>query len=424
MILAIRALGVVMTICLVGCAVDRLPGTLPPAMSSQATGGYLVVTLARAPRAIEAEVGSTPRGAEAIVAYGANSRNRRLISGLSRDYGLRAVAAWPIEPLHVDCVVFATGGTDAEVLIARLRRDRRVRLVEPLAEFHTSDTGSSKPSGSYRPLQRNLDELGLSGADPPATGRGVRVAVIDTGVSYDHPDLRDAVVAHQDLVGEGDKAFRRDLHGTEVAGVIGARGFGATGVSGVAPRAELVALKACWQRPGKVHAVCNTFSLAKAIVAAVDLRARIINLSLTGPADPLLAELLGWAEARGIVVVGPVAADGARDGFPAGVAGVVAVDRSESPDRRGDVIYAPGEDILTLTPGGHYDFASGSSLAAAEVSGIAALLIQRGVADRHGVQAALRAAGSAATSRPVALARDALRYVDSRAGRVELGAIR
>ncbi len=397
---------------------------LPASPARDSAEGFLVVTLERAPQALEPAPGSTPRGDAAIGEYGASSRNRRVISGLSRDYGLRPVAAWPIEPIHVDCVVFATAAGDAGSLIERLRHDPRVRLVEPLAEFHTSSEAPANSPTSYRRLQHNLDELGLPAVAPSATGAGIRVAVIDTGVSLDHPDLHGAVVAHQDLVGEGEDAFRTDLHGTEVAGVIGARALDATAVAGVAPRSQLVALKACWQRAGEAHAVCNTFSLAKAIVAAVDQHARIINLSLTGPADPLLAELLGWVQARGIVVVGPVASDGTRDGFPAGVAGVIAVDRSEGSQRRPDVVYAPGDDILTLTPGGHYDFASGSSLAAAEVSGVAALLLERGARDRRGVQAALRAAEAGGGVRSIALARDALRFLDSRAGRIELGAIR
>ena len=406
---------------LAGCAGTPVATETPPL----ATGGpFVVVTLARPPQVLEAATGSTPRGDAAVAGYGARAGNRRAISGLSRDYGLRPMAAWPIEPIHVDCVVFATGASDPASLIDRLQRDPRVRLVEPLAEFHTSGDAPADPPKSYRGLQRNLDVLGLPAVDVPATGDGIRVAVIDTGVSLDHPDLRGAVVAHEDLVGEGEDVFRRDVHGTEVAGVIGARAFDASAVTGVAPRAQLVALKACWQRAGEAHAVCNTFSLAKAIVAAVERHSRVINLSLTGPADPLLAELLGWVQTRGIVVVGPVAADGSRRGFPAGVEGVVAVDRSESSARRPDVVYAPGDDILTLTPGGHYDFASGSSLSAAEVSGIAALLLERGAKDRRGVLAALRAAEESTTSRPAALGRDALLFLDSSVGRRELGAMR
>ncbi|MDB5986847.1 MAG: serine protease, partial [Nevskia sp.] len=102
---------------------------------------------------------------------------------------------------------------------------------------------------------------------------------------------------------------------------------------------------------------------------------RVINLSLGGPADPLLSQLVGYAIKRGIVVVGAVPPSGRIDGFPVGVAGVIAVTDLEQAVV-GKVLRAPGSEVLTLVPGGHYDFVSGSSLAAAHVSGAAALLLQ------------------------------------------------
>jgi len=100
-----------------------------------------------------------------------------------------------------------------------------------------------------------------------------------------------------------------------------------------------------------------------------------VNLSLGGPSDPLLAQLVATGIKRGIVFVG--AASGTGSGFPQDVPGVLAVAASESGASSERRLHAPGREILTLLPSGHYDFASGSSLAVAHVTGTVALLLAR-----------------------------------------------
>jgi subtilisin family serine protease len=132
-------------------------------------------------------------------------------------------------------------------------------------------------------------------------------------------------------------------------------------------------LKACWERSDG-SASCNSFTLSQALATAIDRGAQVINLSLGGPADELLTRLLRVALARGMVVVGAMPPSGARDGFPLGVPGVIAVQDAATP--AAGVLGAPAREVLTLMPGGRYDFASGTSMAAAHVSGLAALLLQ------------------------------------------------
>jgi hypothetical protein len=105
--------------------------------------------------------------------------------------------------------------------------------------------------------------------------------------------------------------------------------------------------------------------------------ARIVNLSLGGPSDPLLEKLLTELLRQGRIVVGALPPDGRRGGFPTGVEGVLAagVVGELGPAHVVDVVAAPGRDVLTLQPGTGYDYASGSSIAAAHVSGVAALLL-------------------------------------------------
>ena len=103
----------------------------------------------------------------------------------------------------------------------------------------------------------------------------------------------------------------------------------------------------------------------------------MLNLSLSGPPGPLLIRLIQTAMDRGTIVVAASPASGPL-GFPASLTGVIAVQSDSVHTRHGsDSVIAPGEQILTTTPYGHYDFLSGSSLAAAHVSGIVALLLER-----------------------------------------------
>ena len=137
--------------------------------------------------------------------------------------------------------------------------------------------------------------------------------------------------------------------------------------------------KACWQaREGVDDARCNSFTLARALAAAFDAHAQVINLSLAGPDDPLLEDLIHEGLRRGVLFVG--AATDAAEGpnhllQQAGVIEVASAESAAAPI--GTALYAPGREILTLLPGGHYDFASGASIATAQISGVVALMLAR-----------------------------------------------
>ena len=189
-----------------------------------------------------------------------------------------------------------------------------------------------------------------------------------------HPELVAAIRARRDFAERGN--FASDPHGTAVAGIIGAASDNGFGIAGVAPDAALDVLRACWYPEGEAAAVCDSFTLAKALTHALESDSDIINLSLGGPTDALLARLVTLAISRGIVVV---AAAPQRDGFPANVPGVIVV--GAEGDGRASQLHAPGVDILVPVPGGGFDYASGSSLSAAHVTGVIALL----VAERPGI---------------------------------------
>jgi subtilisin family serine protease len=201
----------------------------------------------------------------------------------------------------------------------------------------------------------------------------VRIALIDTGVDSAHPDLHGRIVRTHSYVPGHPAAGPSLRHGTAMAGVIAAVANNHIGIVGVAPLAEVEVFEACWQlTPTGDAALCNTFTLAQALAAALASGAPLVNLSIAGPADPLLAALVQSGLKRGVTFVG--AAADADSPFPTGIAGVITASASEQPAPAG-VLTAPAQHVLTLRPGGDYDFESGTSVAAAEITGLIALMM-------------------------------------------------
>ena len=333
----------------------------------------IVVTVDNEAPTLAPRPGSTPRSYSGAGNYVASDAARQAMRALASEYNLTTITAWPIAPLKVHCAVFRISrNSSREQLLAQLGRDTRVRLAQPMNGFAVQSQGYNDP---YADLQRGFIGIDAAGAQQWSLGEHVRVAVIDTGLDTTHPDFGGRVVAQQNFVDRDNTQFNSDRHGTEVAGVISAAANNKLGIVGIAPAVELVALKACWQTAANSDAArCNSLTLAQALVAAMDHRAQIVNLSLTGPPDPLLNSLVAAGAARGILYVGAAPHDADPAGFPAGAAAVIGVDSAEQHDTRTRVLRAPGRDIVTLVPGGRYDFVSGSSLATAHVTGAIALL--------------------------------------------------
>ncbi|ETW99285.1 MAG: hypothetical protein ETSY1_15585 [Candidatus Entotheonella factor] len=310
----------------------------------------------------------------------------RTTASLVQTYDLPQVGAFPLSSIGVQCVVFQVpSDRSLPELIARLEADPRVESVQPNQFFQ----GQGLPyNDQYAQHQYGAQAVRAALVHPHATGRGVKVAVIDTGVDTTHPDLQGRIVTMANFVAGGKASFDRDRHGTAIAGVIAAKANNDIGIFGVAPEADLMALKACWHGSGTSQsALCSSWTLARAVDFALQEGARILNLSLAGPTDPLLDRLLRQALSQDVIAVAatlPPQRQRGDIGFPASLDHVIAVVSSDPqgharrPASAADntVLAAPGVDILTTTPQQTYDFLSGSSLAAAHVSGIAALLLE------------------------------------------------
>jgi hypothetical protein len=320
---------------------------------------------------------------------------RRVARSLARAHGLRLLDDWPMPALGLDCFVMEAPSADLRVqLLAQLAADPRVESVEPMQAFRVlADRGD--PLAATQPA---IADWHLRELHKLATGRHVTVAALDTGVDATHPDLRGQQLLTRNFVDDG--AYVAETHGTAVAGIIAARADDGIGIVGIAPDARLLGLRACSQL-ARGDAACSSFSLAKALQFALEAKAQVFNLSLTGPRDRLLGRLLDVALARGVSVIGAVDVQAADGGFPASHPGVLAV-AGLQPSRLlpMDSLRAPDRGIPAPRPGGGWDLVSGTSFAAAQVSGLVALL--RELSPRLGATDLRAALSAPATSTPMA----------------------
>jgi subtilisin family serine protease len=373
--LARRWLATMALLALSGLAGCSAPPRVPEMAQPGGAERLLIVAVADGPQAWPAP-GATGRGSYRLGAgYAGSDAALALAEAVARDHGLQPVDAWSIDVLRLRCMLYRVAdGADRERVLQALAKDPRVRLAQPLNGFETLVSAAGPYNDPYVGLQRGFAAMGVAQAQRLSRGEGVRVAVIDTLVDARHPDLAQRVAVQRDFA-RGGPPTAAERHGTQVAGVIGAAANNGIGIVGMSPGAQLLAYRACWAAPApSTGARCDSFSLAQALAQALADRADVINLSLGGPADPLLQQLVEVALARGVIVVGALPAAGRMGGFPSGVPGVVVASVSEAGPAAGGTLPAPGREVLTLQGADGYDFASGSSLAAAHVSGAMALL--------------------------------------------------
>ncbi|WP_367155885.1 S8 family serine peptidase [Methylomonas sp. HYX-M1] len=309
----------------------------------------------------------------------------QIAKAIAEDYQLEMAGEFPLASIGLDCLVFKVPNYwSMPALLKSLQEDERVVLAQQNQVFDSqqSDFAQAFTDLSYAPALMHADR-----AHKLATGKGVKIAVIDTGADYRHPELSTTIAEKLNFVDGGDKSFGRDKHGTAVSGVIGASAGNGIGIDGIAPDAEIIVLKSCWyDESGSAGAKCSSWSLAKALDAAIAQGVQIANLSLAGPYDPLLEKLLQEANRRSINLVAATLEKSPQPGFPAQldfVVPVISAKRDGTVSRPGwlpqvpAAVAAPGVEIVTTAPGSGYDVVSGSSLAAAHVTGVIALLLER-----------------------------------------------
>jgi hypothetical protein len=268
----------------------------------------------------------------------------------------------------------AKGGNSVATL--RALRAEKSLVSSELNHLYALQTDETKAAAGdlaavqYAPAKMRLDE-----AHALADGSAVLVAVIDSGVDGSHPEL----------AGTLDPASRTTTvgpHGTAIAGVIAAH----QRLTSVSPKVRILAFDSFLGPEGSA-ARGSTLDILKSLDKAAGAGARIVNLSFAGPSDVLLAAGLAAAREKGMVLIAAAGNGGPKAApvYPAAHPAVIAVTATDPADaiyksaNRGAYVAlsAPGVDILTAAPGATYAQFSGTSFAAAQVTGVAALLLQR-----------------------------------------------
>src|SRR3954454_10436989 len=266
-------------------------------------------------------------------------------------------------------------GRPVRTVIRSLQSDARVLGAQP-NYLYAMQQGAAAPAPAADPAQYFLAKLHLMEAHALAKGERVLVAVVDTPIDATHPDLAGVIEASFDATGAADKPH---AHGTGIASVIAAHGK----LTGAAPGVRILA----------AHAFSSSASngpslnILKGLDWAGTSKANIVNMSFAGPADAELHDMLTALRANGAVLVAAVGNAGPRSAplYPAADPNVIAVTATDMDDKafaqanRGThiAVAAPGVNILAAAPDAGYQMQSGTSFSAAQISGIAALLLER-----------------------------------------------
>jgi thermitase len=266
------------------------------------------------------------------------------------------------------------------------------RYVEPNMKFQALFT----PDDPYWSLQWGPQKIGAEWAWNTTVGeKSVLVAVIDTGIDYDHPDLRaNYVPLGFDWVNNSTDPMDDHGHGTHCAGIIAAVLNNSVGIAGLA-QVSIMAEKGL-----DASGWGSEDNLAKAIIHAVDAGAKILSNSWGGPYSALIHDAVKYAYNHSVLIVAAAGNTGSRVRlYPAALDEVVAVSATDQYDRPARFttfgewieVAAPGVDIYSTVWDGSYTYMSGTSMACPHVAGVAALIWSRfPSATRDWVRAQLR----------------------------------
>ncbi len=301
---------------------------------------------------------------------------RRFGNKIAKQHDLSISDQWLIESLGVYCLIAGFDG-DEQSTLTKLHSDDKVQWVQSANTFGLQKTSNASDK-DHAQLPANL-------LDPPELrlpveidGKGITVALVDSAVDTNHPDLKGQIKENNNLVPSRAILPSHEKHGTAMAGIIVADRISDMGVTGIAPAATLKVFRGCWEDNDKSSTNCNTLSLAKALDLVARSDADILNLSLSGPKDRLLNRLIDVITDQGTLVVTSLDQDRSNsDRFPASSENVLVVGYSKKPNRAETQIAlsAPGIKVVAA-PNNKADFMQGHSVATAYTSGIFALCKQ------------------------------------------------
>jgi subtilisin family serine protease len=266
--------------------------------------------------------------------------------------------------------------------VVRALEAERIGVAQPNYVYRVTQAAVTPPRTPAEMADHDqyvAQKLRLEEAHKMATGKNVLVAVLDSAIDRTHPDLANAVVETFDAAGGANKPHP---HGTGMVGAIAAHGR----LTGIAPDVRVLAVNA-FNMNGQQSPQATTRNIIAGLEWALAKGARVINMSFTGPYDPMLQLAMKKAHEKGAVLIAAAGNQGPKSPplYPAADPNVIAVTATDENDglysgaNRGPyvAVATPGVDILVPAPGATYELTTGTSVAAAHASGVAALLIER-----------------------------------------------
>ena len=368
-----------------------------------------------APRAVAmaADGGSSPASVQRIITFKgevAASVRLQIVQSYKgtvvHDLGLiNAIAAeFPAAGIRT-----AEVSMKARPEVVRIEADFRQKWIEAHVPAF-ADVELPAVNAIIRPFkaERHMSEAdaeipwGIARVDAPAAwaktqGAGVNVGVVDTGIDFDHPDLKANIKGGWNATNKTDNFKDDNGHGTHVSGTIAAVRDG-QGVVGVAPKANLYGIKVLDANGSGTFA-----DVIAGIQWTVDHKMDVVNMSLgASKGTDALAEVMKAAAKAGVTIVAAAGNSGGAVGFPAAYPEAIAVSASDSKDAlayfssRGPQVafIAPGVNVHSTYMGGGYDDLSGTSMACPHVVGLSALAVAKGAHGPDKIRAALKSAAT------------------------------
>jgi type VII secretion-associated serine protease mycosin len=288
-------------------------------------------------------------------------------------------------------VVASTRGRPVEQVVAELRSDPAVEYAEPNYRVQLLDDGAVAAVSVNDPMtagQYSLDRMRVRDAWSLATGSSGVIAVLDTGVQHDHPDLSNRVLAGRDFVNNDWLAADDNGHGTWVAGIIAAKPNDGYGIAGISWSGVILPVKIM-----NSSGTGTTEALRQGIMWAADNGATVINMSVGGfPYSQDVQNAVTYAWNKGAVLVGAAGNNNREESFyPASLNQVISVSATQPQDEFSHWssygpavdVSAPGSSVLTTNciastcphpEWGSHTYISGTSFAAPNVAGVVALI--------------------------------------------------
>ena len=299
------------------------------------------------------------------------------VADVARRLDLIIVSQQTIEALRRTVYTFRiTNGRSVTEVIRQVESAGLHVAAQPNYTYGLSQELSGTSGGHGDPAQYIVQKLQLGAVHRITEGKNVVVALIDLQVDPKQPDFAGRIVESYDAGCGPDTP--PDAHGTGMAGAIASH----IGLLGVAPSAKIIAICAFG---GHGTPEATSTKIIRGVDYAIAHGARIINMSFAGPHDPALAQELQIAREKGILIIAAAGNAGAKSPplYPGADPNVMAVTATDEHDRlfsganQGSyvAVAAPGVNILVPAPNGDVQFTTGTSVASANVSGVAALLL-------------------------------------------------